>query len=98
MIILLISELSGFQNHFKTSALEFEFFSHFVDTILPWKGRDRPHRITMDEEATLAPHVPLLQGDPPVPLEFLVPPIPQVGHFPPMSPEAFQAFITYWYA
>ena len=46
----------------------------------------RPHRAPVDEEATSAPHAPSPQGDPLVPLEFLVPPMPQVEFFPPMTP------------
>ena len=64
----------------------------------PRRGRDRFHRVLMDEEATSTLHALPLQGDFPVPLEFSIPPIPQARFFPPMTLEAFQAFTTYWYA
>ena len=51
----------------------------------------------MDEEVSLALYVLPLHDDPPVPLEFQVPPVPQAEPFSPMSPKAFQAFTTYWY-
>ena len=53
--------------------------------------------VPMDEKATSAPHVPPPQGDPKVPPEFPVTPMPQAGFFPPMTVEAFQAFTNYWY-
>ena len=52
----------------------------------------------MDEDATLAHHAHLPQGDPQFPPEFLVPPMPQARFFPPMTFKAFQAFTNYWYA
>ena len=52
----------------------------------------------MGEEAASAPHAPLPQGDPQTPPKFSIPPMPQAGFFPSMSPEAFQAFTNYWYA
>ena len=64
----------------------------------PQRGRGRPHTILMDEEAASAPHASHPQDDPQIPLEFLVPPMPQIKFFPPMTFETFQAFTTYWYA
>ena len=41
------------------------------------KKRSRPRRILVDEEATSAPHAFFRQDNPLVPLEFLVPHVPQ---------------------
>ena len=69
----------------------------FVDIILPWRGRGRPCRVPVDEEAASTPHAPLPQGDLLVLLEFSIPSMPQIGFFLPMIPKASQDFTTYWY-
>ena len=63
------------------------------------QGRGRPRRGQVDDEAALAPHnppppPPELQGQ----LDFQVPPMPQPGFFPSMTPEAYQAYMNFWYA
>ena len=63
------------------------------------RGRGRPRRGQVDEEAASAPH-----NSPPLPPEpqgqpgFQVLPMPQSGSFPPMTPEAYQAYMDFWYA
>ena len=63
------------------------------------RGRGRPRRGRVDEKATSAPHNP-----PPPPPEpqgqsgFQVPHMPQPRFFPPMTPEAYQAYMNFWYA
>ena len=64
----------------------------------PWRGRHKPRRIPIDEEVASTPCAHPLQNYPSIPPKFLVPPIPQARPFPSISLEAFQAFITYWYA
>ena len=64
----------------------------------PWKGRGRPCRLPVDEEAVSVPHALSPQGDPLFLPKVLVPPIPQVEFFPSMTLEAFQAYTNYWYA
>ena len=78
--------------------MEFEFLSFFVDIMPSRRGRDRPHRVPIDEKAALAPHASPPQGDPLVPSKFSVPSMPQARLFPSMTPNAFQAFTIYWYA
>ena len=63
------------------------------------RGRDRPRRGQIGEEAASAPHNP----PPPSPEHqgqtgFQVPPMPQSGFFPPMTLEAYQAYVNFWYA
>ena len=63
----------------------------------PPPRRARPRRGQVDEEAASTSH------NPPPPLEpqgqpsFQVSPIPQSGFFSPMTPEAYQAYINFWY-
>ena len=62
------------------------------------RGRSRPRRGQIDEEAASAPHnppppPPKPQGQP----DFQVPPMPQPGFFPPMTLEAYQAYMNFWY-
>ena len=62
------------------------------------RGRDRPRRDQVDEEAASAPHNPPLS--PPKPQRqpsFQVPPMPQPRLFSPMTPEAYQAYMNFWY-
>ena len=61
----------------------------------PRRGRSKPRRVLVDEEAASAPP---LQGELQAPQEFQVPPMPQLGFFPPMTLEAFQAYTNFWYA
>ena len=70
--------------------------------IPPPRGRGRPRRVPMDEEATSAPQVPHSQEEPQALLGFEqvlqgfpVPPIPQPSFFPPMTPEAYQAYANF---
>ena len=70
-----------------------------MDSPPPRRERGRPRRGQVNEEAASAPHNP-----PPPPPEpqgppgFQVPPVPQPGFFPPMTPEAYQAYMNFWYA
>ena len=50
--------------------------SHFVDNMPSHRGRGKPRRVPMDEEAALAPHDPPPQGDPQAQPKFLIPPMP----------------------
>ena len=52
----------------------------------------------MDEEAVSAPHTPPPQTEPQVQSEFQVPPVPQPEFFSPMTLEAYQTYINFWYA
>ena len=63
--------------------------SLFVDIMSPRRGRGRPRRMHVDEEASLAFHAPLPQDDPSIPPEFLIPPMPQTRFFPRMTHEVF---------
>ena len=59
------------------------------------RGRGRPRRGQVDEEAISAPNNP-----PPEPQGqsgFQVPPMPQPGFFPPMTLEAYQTYMNFWY-
>ena len=62
-----------------------------MDSPPPRRGRGRPQRVQVNEEVASAPHNP----PPPPPPEpqgpsgFQVPPMPQPGFFPPMTPEAY---------
>ena len=61
------------------------------------RGWGRPRGGRVDDEAASAPHNP----PPPPPPEpqgqpgFQVPPMPQPGFFPPMTPEAYQAYMNF---
>ena len=77
--------------------------------IPPRRGRGRPRRKSvegLDEEATSTPQISQSQNEPQVPPEFEpqalqrfpAPPMPQPGFFPPMTPEAYQAYANFWYA
>ena len=69
-----------------------------MDSPPPRRGRGRPRRGRVDEEAASAPHnpppPPEFQGSP----GFQVSLMPQPGFFPPMTPEAYQAYMNFWYA
>ena len=61
---------------------EFEQFSLFVDIMQPQRGYDRPQRVPVDEEATLAPHAPHApspQDDPQFPSKLLFCPSRKLG-------------------
>ena len=63
------------------------------------RGRGRRRRGRVDEEAASAPHNP--PPPPPKPQGppgFQVPLMPQPGFFPPMTPEAYQTYMNFWYA
>ena len=77
--------------------------------IPPHRERGRPRRVSVeeiDEEATSTPQVSQSQNEPQVPpgfepqtsQEFPAPLMPQPGFFPPMTPEAYQAYANFWYA
>ena len=60
----------------------------------------------VDKEATSTPQVPKSLNEPQDPLGFEpqasqvfpIPPMPQLRFFPPMTPEAYQAYSNFWYA
>ena len=53
----------------------------------------------MEEEAASAPHNhPPPPPEPQGPPGFQVPPMPQSGFFPLMTPKAYQAYMNFWYA
>ena len=63
------------------------------------RGRGRPRRGQIDEEAASTPHnppppPPKPQGQP----GFQVPPMPQPELFSPMTPEVYQAYMNFWCA
>ena len=64
----------------------------------PRRGRDRPRRCQVDEEAASAPHNPPPPPEPQGQSGFQVPPMSQPGFFPPMTLEAYQAYMNFWYA
>ena len=69
-----------------------------MDSPPPRRGRGRPRRGQVDEETASAPHNP--PPPPPKPQSppgFQVPPMPQPGFFPPMTSEAYQAYMNFWY-
>ena len=57
-----------------------------------------PHRNPIDKEATSTPHNPQPQSKSQEQPGFQVPPMPQPGFFPPMTLEAYQAYMNFWYA
>ena len=71
--------------------------------IPPRRGRDRPLRVSVDEEVIFEPQVPHSQKEPQVPprfepqipSRFQVLPMPQSGFFPPMILEACQAYANF---
>ena len=69
----------------------------FLDIMSPRRGRSRSYEVFMDEELASVPHVLPPQGESPILLEFLVPPMCQAKLFPPITHKAFQAFTIYWY-
>ena len=62
------------------------------------RGRGRPRRNPIDEEAASTPHNPQPQSKPQEQLEFQVPSMPQPGFFPPMTREACQTYMNFWYS
>ena len=64
------------------------------------RRRGRPRRNSMVEETASTPHNPQPQPQSKSQEQprFQVPPMPQPGFFPPMTPEAYQAFMNFWYA
>ena len=66
--------------------------------IPPWRWRGRQRKALVDEEATSAPHALAPQVEPQVQPKFQVSSIPQLGFFSPMTLEAFQAYMNFWYA
>ena len=70
-----------------------------MDSPPPRRGRGRPRRGQVDEEAASAPHNPPPPSpEPQGPPGFQVPPMPQPRFFPPMTPEAYQTYLNFWYA
>ena len=61
------------------------------------QGRGRPYRTWIDEKAASTPHNPQSHGTQEQ-LEFQVPPMSHPGFFPPMTFEAYQAYMNFWYA
>ena len=64
----------------------------------PPRRRDRPRRGQVDEEVVSAPHNSPPPFEPQGQPGFQVPPMPQPGFFLPMTPEAYQAYMNFWYA
>ena len=70
------------------------------------RGRGRPRRVPVDEEATSTHQVPQSQNEPQVPpgfepqasQGFPTPSMPQPRFFPPMTPETYQTYANFWYA
>ena len=69
-----------------------------MDSPPPRRGRGRPRRGQVNEEAASAPHNPPPPPKPQGPPGFQVPPVPQSGFFPPMTLEVYQAYMNFWYA
>ena len=77
--------------------------------IPPRRGRGRSRWVSVDEvdkEVTFTSQVSQSQNEPQAPLEFEsqapqgfpTSPMPQLGFFPPMTPEAYQVYANFWYA
>ena len=73
------------------------------------KGRGRPRWTSvegLDEEATSTPQISQSQNEsqvlpgfePQAPQGFPAPPMAQPGFFPPMTSEAYQTYVNFWYA
>ena len=62
------------------------------------RGRGRPRRNLMVEETVSIPHNLQPQPKPQEQPGFQVPSMLQSGFFPPMTSEAYQAFMNFWYA
>ena len=69
-----------------------------MDLPPPRRGRGRPRRGQVNEEAASAPHNPPPPPEPQGSPSFQVLPMPQLGFFPPMTLEAYQAYMNFWYA
>ena len=61
----------------------------------PPRRGGHPRRIRVDEEATSVPHNPPPQPKLQEQLGFQIPPMPQPGFFPPMTPKAYQAYMNF---
>ena len=62
------------------------------------RRRGRPRRGQVDEKAASAPRNPPPPSEPQGQPGFQVPPMPQLRFFPPMTLEAYQAYMNFWYA
>ena len=63
----------------------------------PRRGQGRPRRNQIDEKAASAPYNPQEQSKPQKQPRFQVLPMPQPRFFPPMTPEAYQIHMNFWY-
>ena len=68
-----------------------------MDPPPPRQGQGRPRRDQVDEKADSAPHNPPPPPKPQGQLGLQVPPMPQPGFFPSMTPETYQAYMNFWY-